>query len=106
MGLNDLIWSGSYVVITAAAMFLLDARLALIVLSVVPLIAVAAVWFQKRILAGYRVVRKTNSRITGAFNEGIMGARTDQDPQRERANCAEFSELTRTMRRRPCARRC
>lgn len=97
-GLNDLIWSGSYVVITAVAMLLLDVRLALIVLSVMPVIAVAAVWFQKRILAGYRVVRKTNSRITGAFNEGIMGAKTTKTLQRERANCAEFSELTHTMR--------
>ena len=97
-GLNDLIWSGSYVAITAAAMFLMDARMALLVLSVVPLIAAAAAWFQKRILAGYRVVRKTNSRITGAFNEGIMGARTTKTLRREAANSREFSELTRTMR--------
>ena len=97
-GLNDLIWSGGYILITAAAMFMLDARLALIVLAVVPVIAVAAVWFQKRILAGYRTVRKTNSRITGAFNEGIMGARTTKTLRRERANCEEFAQLTRIMR--------
>jgi len=98
-GLIDLFWASGYVVITAVTMFTLNANLALLVLSVVPVIAVAAVWFQKHILAGYREVRKTNSKITGAFNEGIMGARTSKTLRREKANCEEFSELTGTMRR-------
>lgn len=97
-GLIDLFWSASYIVITAVTMFVLNARLALLVLSVVPVIAVAAVWFQKRILAGYRIVRKTNSQITGAFNEGIMGAKTTKTLLREEANCAEFAQLTHTMK--------
>ena len=97
-GIVDLFWSGCYILITAVAMFALDARMALLVLSVVPIIAVAAVWFQKRILAGYRIVRKTNSQITGAFNEGIMGAKTSKTLVREEANCREFSVLTGTMR--------
>ena len=97
-GLVDLFWSGAYILITAVAMFLLDARMALLVLSVMPVIAAAAVWFQKRILASYREVRKTNSQITGAFNEGIMGAKTSKTLVREEANCAEFSVLTGKMR--------
>ncbi len=97
-GLVDLFWSGSYILITAVAMLLLDVRMALLVLCVMPVIAVVAVWFQKRILAGYRVVRKTNSQITGAFNEGIMGAKTSKTLVREEANCREFSVLTGTMR--------
>ena len=97
-GLIDLFWSASYIVITAVTMFRLDWRLALLVLSVVPIIAVAAVWFQKRILAGYRIVRKTNSQITGAFNEGIMGAKTTKTLVREKANCDEFGQLTHTMK--------
>ena len=97
-GLVDLFWALFYIVITAVAMFTLNWKLALLVLSVVPAIAVAAVWFQKRILAGYRVVRKTNSRITGAFNEGIMGAKTSKTLVREEANAGEFAVLTGTMR--------
>ena len=97
-GLIDLFWSASYIVITAVTMFRLDWRLALLVLSVVPIIAVAAVWFQKRILAGYRIVRKTNSQITGAFNEGIMGAKTTKTLVREDANAEEFVELTSMMK--------
>ena len=97
-GLVDLFWSGAYILITAIAMLLLNARMALLVLSVMPVIAVTAVWFQKRILASYREVRKTNSQITGAFNEGIMGAKTSKTLVREEANCKEFSVLTGTMR--------
>ncbi len=97
-GIVDLFWSGSYILITTVAMFLLNARMALLVLSVMPVIAVAAVWFQKRILASYREVRKTNSQITGAFNEGIMGAKTSKTLVREAANCEEFSVLTGRMR--------
>jgi ATP-binding cassette subfamily B protein len=98
-GLIDLFWSVAYLVITATTMFILNWKLALLVLAVVPVIAVAAVWFQKRILEGYRTVRKTNSKITGAFNEGIMGAKTTKTLVREKANCEEFGELTGTMRR-------
>lgn len=97
-GLIDIFWSASYVVITAVTMFSLNWKLALLVLSVVPIIAITAVWFQKHILEGYRTVRKTNSKITGAFNEGIMGAKTSKTLVREEANCAEFGELTKTMR--------
>ncbi len=97
-GLVDLFWSGAYILITAIAMLLLNARMALLVLSVMPVIAVTAVWFQKRILASYREVRKTNSQITGAFNEGIMGAKTSKTLVREEANAKEFSVLTGKMR--------
>ncbi len=97
--LVDLYWSASYIAITSIAMFILDAKLALLVLSVVPVIAVIAVWFQKRILASYRIVRKTNSQITGAFNEGISGAKTSKTLRREKANTEEFEVLSGTMRR-------
>ena len=97
--LVDLFWSAAYIVITAISMFILNARLALLVLSVVPVIAVIAVWFQKRILASYRIVRKTNSQITGAFNEGITGAKTSKTLRRESANTEEFEVLTGTMRK-------
>ena len=94
----DLFWSLGYIVLTAITMLRLSWKLALLVLAVLPVIAVIAVWFQKRILAGYRVVRKTNSQITGSFNEGIMGAKTTKTLRREAANCEEFKVLTGTMR--------
>ena len=97
--LVDLFWSAAYIVITAISMFILNARLALLVLSVVPVIAVIAVWFQKRILASYRIVRKTNSQITGAFNEGITGAKTTKTLVIEDKVEREFDGLTGEMKR-------
>ena len=56
-------------------------------------------YFQKRILTAYRDVRKTNSKITGAFNEGIMGAKTTKTLVREEKNMEEFTELTTRMKK-------
>ena len=98
-GLIDLLWSMAYVVMCAITMLTLQWKLALMVLAVIPVIAVVAVYFQKRILKSYREVRKVNSKITGAFNEGIMGAKTTKTLVREEANFAEFKTLTGTMKR-------
>lgn len=97
-GLVDLLWGGCYVIFTAVTMFRLNWKMTLVVLAVVPPIAVISVYFQKKILSSYRTVRKTNSKITGAFNEGIMGAKTTKTLVREDANYEEFQSLTRTMK--------
>ena len=72
---------------------------ALVVLSVMPVIAVVTMILQKKILKNYREVRKTNSRITGSFNEGIMGAKTTKTLVREEENAREFVQLTDTMKK-------
>ncbi len=97
-GLIDLMWSTAYVVMVSIVMLVINWKMALLVLAVIPIVAVLAAYFQKRILASYREVRKTNSKITGAFNEGIMGAKTTKTLVREDANFEEFQELTHTMR--------
>src|SRR5690554_2185633 len=80
-----------------AAMLYMNWKLALITLSVVPFLAVISIYFQKNILSAYRKVRRTNSRITGAFNEGIMGAKTTKTLVREEENLKEFKNLTKEM---------
>ena len=95
--LLDLAWGGVMIVAASVAMFLNNWRLTLVVLLVVPPLAAISWWFQQRILKSYRAVRKTNSKITGAFNEGIMGAKTTKTLVREEMNMAEFSEMTREM---------
>ena len=97
-GLMDFMWSAAYILIVSVTMLLLNWKLALIVLAMTPLIAFIAAYFQKRILASYREVRKINSQITGAFNEGIMGAKTTKTLVREEANVDEFTRLTTSMR--------
>ena len=95
----DVLWSLGFVVGCMVAMFSLNWQLAFIALCVIPFLAIACMYFQKKILKYQREVRKTNSRITGAFNEGIMGAVTTKTLVREQANLEDFQEITTTMRK-------
>ena len=95
--LFDMLWSIVYVLGVFAAMLILDFRLALAVILVVPAIALLTVFFQDRILGWNRRVRKVNSKITGAFNEGIMGARTSKTLVIEDNNLRDFTGITRDM---------
>ncbi|MBM7582353.1 ATP-binding cassette subfamily B protein [Caldicoprobacter guelmensis] len=97
-GLVDLMWGSAMMVATIAIMLYLNWRLALITLSVVPILVAVSVYFQRVILKAYRQVRKINSQITGAFNEGIMGAKTTKTLAREEENLEEFKILTERMR--------
>ncbi len=97
-GLVDIAWGGSMMIAIGAFMISMNARLGLIVLAVIPPLAVASMYFQKRILEANREVRKTNSRISGAYNEGIMGAKTTKTLVQEQANLREFTTHTNRMR--------
>lgn len=96
-GIVDLVWGSTMMVTISCVMLFMNFRLALIALTVVPILAIVSIYFQKKILKAFRVVRKTNSRITGAFNEGIMGAKTTKTLVREEKNLNEFSEVTHEM---------
>ena len=98
--LVDISWGGSSMIAFAAAMLVMNFRVGLVVLSVVPVLALVSVYFQKRILENNREVRKVNSKISGAYNEGITGAKTTKTLVRESANLDEFKELTGSMRSR------
>ena len=97
--LLDLCYGVVMILAASVTMFLLDWKMTLAVLLVVPPLAVISWWFQQRILKSYRAVRKTNSQITGAFNEGIMGAKTTKTLVREEMNAEEFTKLTHEMKR-------
>jgi ATP-binding cassette subfamily B protein len=96
-GLLDMMWALIYVIGAFVAMIILDYRLALIVLLVVPFIAVLTAYFQKKILHYNRKMRKINSRITGAYNEGIVGAKTSKTLVIEEKNTADFKKETHSM---------
>ena len=97
--ITDFLWSGFYITFCFAAMFWFNWKLALIVLAVIPPLAIVSLYIQRRILRYQRVARKHNSRITGAFNEGIMGAMTTKTLVREEQNAAEFETITTDMRK-------
>jgi len=96
-GMVDMVWGFTMMTGIAIVMLVINIKLALISLSVVPLLVIASFYFQQKILKAHRKVRKINSRITGAFNEGIMGAKTTKTLVREEENLKEFKGLTLEM---------
>lgn len=103
-GLVDMFWAFIYVVSVFVIMFILNVQLALIIMLVVPCIAVLTVYFQNKILRWNRKVRKINSQITSAYNEGITGVKTSKSMVIENDNQQLFFEHTKEMHR--AASRC
>lgn len=98
-GLLDVTWGLLNIATSAVFMYIINWRLALIVLTMLPLLLVVAAQFQKRILDEYRRVRRFNSRITAAYNENITGVRVVKALCREDENLHEFNELATGMYR-------
>jgi ATP-binding cassette, subfamily B, bacterial len=98
-GLLDLVWGVTMMTGIAAAMLIMNPKLALVAFVVLPILGWVSVKFQRRILRSAREVRRTNSRITATYNESIMGVLTSKAFVRESANQRDFSGLTHTMQR-------
>lgn len=96
-GILDVTWATINIATAAVFMFVINANLATIVLIMLPVLIVVAFRFRTRILYHYRRSRKMNSKITGAFNEGITGVRVIKALSREDDNLKEFGELTDGM---------
>jgi ATP-binding cassette subfamily B protein len=99
-GLIDFSWSVFYCVGVIISMFFVHWRLAFIVCATIPLLAILTRVFEGKILAVNRVVRKLNSKMTGAMNEGITGARTVKVLVTEEQSLAEYAGITGEYRRR------
>ena len=95
----DVIWGVTMTCGIAVAMLVMHWPLALVVLAILPFVAWISAKFRKRILGSARLVRRTNSRITGNYNESIMGVVTSKAFVREEANAEDFGQLTDTMYR-------
>ena len=98
-GLIDVAWSLMLVLAIMIVMMIINLRLALITLSVMPLLLFVAFVLRKPILYAWRTVRKTNSKITASISEGIMGAVTTKTLVLEDRMEDDFNGLTSTMRR-------
>ena len=95
--ITDLFWSFFYILFVFGAMLRLNWRLALLVMLVVPFVALLTVMFQRWFLSAHRGMRKANSRITGAYNEGITGAKTSKTLVIEERNSQDFEHLAGTL---------
>ena len=75
------------------AMLLLDARLALVTFSVLPLVFLTAFFFRTRIRQAYRDIRVRLARINAYLHERITGMRVVQLFNREERDLETFREV-------------
>lgn len=97
-GIIDASWGLMMMVSVTIVMFIFNPKLALITLAVTPIIIIVSIIFRLFMLKLYREVRKINSKITGAFNEGITGAKTSKTLVLEEKNLHEFDNLATSMK--------
>ena len=98
--LIDCIWRISYLVGSVAVMLYMNTRLALMVLTIVPLLVALFALFQKKLIRVNREIREVNSQITANFNEGITGAKTVKSLGVEEKMEQRFQADTQTMRQK------
>lgn len=74
--LVDAGWHSTYLIGSIVVMFSINAKLAALVVCVLPVTVLLYSIFQDKLIKVNREIREINSRITGDFNEGITGAKT------------------------------
>jgi len=93
-GVTTLVQSTLLLVGTAVLLFVLDWRLALATLAVIPLVSAATVLFRTRSSRAYAAVRERLGLVTATLAEDIAGMRTVQAFNREDAAARNFREVT------------
>jgi ABC-type multidrug transport system fused ATPase/permease subunit len=92
-GVTSLVQNTLTLVGTAIILFLLDWRLALATLTVLPVMAVATAIFRSRSARAYRAVRERLALVTATLAEDIAGMRVVQAFTREHANRVNFRQV-------------
>ncbi|MCX6028147.1 MAG: ABC transporter transmembrane domain-containing protein, partial [Chloroflexi bacterium] len=98
-GMLDVVWAVLNIATSMIFMLIINWRLALIVLAILPILLVVAVQFKSRIIVQFRLVRKINSKISGEYNQSITGVRVVKALGREAANLREFEAIVNDMYR-------
>jgi ABC-type multidrug transport system fused ATPase/permease subunit len=89
-GVTSLVQNGLLLVGTAIVLVILDWRLALATLTIVPFVVVATAWFRIRSNRAYRRVRERIGLVTATLAEDIAGMRVVQSFTREPRNQTSF----------------
>jgi ABC-type multidrug transport system fused ATPase/permease subunit len=97
-GISTLIQSTLMLVGSAAILFVLDWRLALATLTVMPLMLGATTVFRVYSTRAYRAVRERIGNVTGTLAEDIGGMRVVQAYTREQERVRNFAELNESYR--------
>lgn len=96
-GILDVGWAIMNLLTALVFMAFINWQLAIVVFILIPVLIGVAYWFKQRIITQYRLARKINSKITGAYNENITGVRVVKSLGREDKNLEEFGVLTNDM---------
>lgn len=96
-GFLEMLWGSANILIALGFMAAISWKLALIMFAIVPILLFLAIRFQQSILREHRIVRRTNSQITGEFNESITGIRVVKSLVREKPNFVRFRRLSTEM---------
>ncbi len=97
-GMVALLGDSARLLFIIGAMFLINWRLALISLMVLPILAVATVFFQRAMRSSFRKVRQRLARINAYLNEQITGILVTQLFNREDRSRLRFDELSQDYR--------
>ena len=95
----DIVWNGSYLLFVLINMLVINARLAVYILLLVPAASLLIIFFQRKLVSVNRKIREINSRITGNFNEGITGVRSIKTLVVENIIGSDFKKDTDEMKR-------
>ena len=98
--LMDCVWHMTYLVGSLVVMLIINARLALLVMTILPLIVALYSLFQGKLIRANRRIRELNSKITGDFNEGITGAKTIKTLVIEDKMSGDFLKDTSEIRKK------
>jgi ATP-binding cassette, subfamily B, bacterial len=98
-GVSSLVQNSLTLVGTAILLFVLDWRLALATLAVIPVMSVATALFRTYSTRAYRAVRERLGLVTATLAEDIAGMRVVQAFTREQQNIANFGEISDHYRR-------
>lgn len=96
-GFLDTVWGVSMMLGISVAMIWLNPVLAAVVLSILPVLAIASLYFQHRLLHSARTATSINSQVTASYNEAITGVLTSKSFVREQDNSQEFGQLVDTL---------
>src|SRR3989441_10402804 len=97
-GVTSLVQNPLTLVGTAILLFVLDWRLALATLSVIPLMSIATAIFRIRSTRAYRAVRERLGLVTATLAEDIAGMRIVQAFTREDTHTRNFKAVTERYR--------
>ncbi|MEM7032116.1 MAG: ABC transporter ATP-binding protein, partial [Chloroflexota bacterium] len=98
-GFLDITWAIISLGTSIVFMWIINWKLALVMVVLFPILFYVGIEFKKRIITQFRLVRKLNSKLTGVYAENITGVRVVKSLVQEDRNAGEFDEMASNLYR-------